>query len=326
MNKTILLFAVLAFASMASATNLEAYRTLWSTWKVQHGKTYLATEELTRFGIFVENVIKIAKMNAENTGVKFSINNFADLTATEFALKYANGGLPSGIAAGQKNLRRSFGDLPESVDWREKGAVTPVKNQGSCGSCWTFSTTGVLEGFYFINHGELISFSEQQIVDCADDAGFGCQGGWPEKAIEYACKFGLEKESDYPYNARDGQCHYDASKAIKVCNGYELVTPKSTDALKTALVEKPVAVAVEADQRIFQFYSSGVVSAGCGAELNHAVLAVGYQKVGALEAFIVKNSWGKSWGSEGYIHISTIQQLNNGQGACGILAEPVIPN
>jgi hypothetical protein len=325
MNKLALAFALLAVFAVASATRSEAVSALWGSWKNTHKKHYTASEEAHRFKIFQSNIVKIAKMNAKNSGVKFGINKFADLTASEFKSKYVNGGFVKTDIPAEKTIRfPTTGALPDSVDWRNKGAVTPVKDQGQCGSCWTFSTTGVLEGFYFVKNGELISFSEQQIVDCASSAGQGCNGGWPYLAVEYAGQQGLEKESDYPYTARDGTCKFTASKAIKINTGYQFVTPKSSDQLKNALVNAPVSVCIEADQDTFQFYKSGVISTGCGANIDHAVLAVGYQKVGALEAFIVKNSWGTSWGSSGYVYISTIQQLNGGQGACGILYQPVI--
>jgi len=325
MNKVILLIALFAFAGLASATfRADTLSSLWSAWKVQYKKAYSTSEEAVRFGIFIENFNKIHRLNAETEGVKFAINKFADLTATEFKLIYASSAFyePQTV---RNSFRRPTGTLPDSVDWRNKGAVTPVKDQGQCGSCWAFSTTGVLEGFNFVNNGELLSFSEQQIVDCASSAGYGCQGGWPYLAVQYAGENGLELESDYPYTAQDGQCNFDSSKAQKVNSGYQFVTPKSTDQLKAALVNFPVSVLIEADQDVFQFYSSGVIKAGCGASLDHAVLAVGYEKVGLLEAFIVKNSWGTSWGASGYVYISTIQTENQGQGVCGILAQPLIP-
>jgi C1A family cysteine protease len=328
MNKAILLVALFAFAGLASATlRADTLAPLWSAWKVQNKKTYTAAEEVARFGIFIENFNKINKLNAESEGVKYAINKFADLTATEFKQIYASGSFFENHRkeVARHSLRRDFEALPDSIDWRNKGAVTPVKDQGQCGSCWAFSTTGALEGFNFVNNGELLSFSEQQIVDCASSAGYGCQGGWPYLAVQYAGQNGLELESDYPYTAKDGTCVFDGSKAHKVNSGYQFVTPKSTDQLKAALVNFPVSVLIEADQDTFQFYSSGVIKANCGANLDHAVLAVGYQKVGLLEAFIVKNSWGTSWGSSGYVYISTIQTENQGQGVCGILAQPMIP-
>jgi len=330
MNKVILLVALFAFAGIVSASfKADTLAPMWGAWKAQHKKSYSAAEETVRFGIFIENFNKIHRLNAETEGVTFAVNKFADLTATEFKQIYASGAIYDNHRKeiARNSLRRNLevDTLPDSVDWRNKGAVTPVKDQGQCGSCWAFSTTGVLEGFNFVNNGQLDSYSEQQIVDCASAAGYGCQGGWPYLAVQYAAQNGLELESDYPYTAKDGQCHFDAGKAHKVNAGYQFVTPKSNDQLKAALVNFPVSVLIEADQDTFQFYKSGVISTGCGANLDHAVLAVGYQKVGVLEAFIVKNSWGTTWGSDGYVFISTIQTLNQGQGACGILAQPMIP-
>jgi len=323
MSKLFVVLALFAILAVSLSKTVDT-RNLWKQWKLTHKKLYSAKDEPIRYNVFVNNFYTIEKMNRANGTAKVALNKFADLTNAEFKQKYMN----SKFSTKQNHTTKKFNAtaLPDTVDWRNKGAVTPVKDQGQCGSCWAFSTTGLLEGFYFVNHGQLISFSEQQLVDCATSAGYGCQGGWPYLATDYACKQGLETESDYPYTARDGQCHYDASKAVKVCNGYQFVTPKSTDQLKAAIVNFPTSVLVEADQSVFQFYSSGVISTGCGTILNHAVTAVGYQKVGVLEAFTVKNSWGTSWGSSGYVYISTIQQINNGQGACGILAQPVTAN
>jgi len=323
MNKVILLLVIVG---MAAALKADTHHNLWSAWKTQHKKSYTAAEELTRFGIFVENIAKIARLNAENDSAKFALNHFADMTGTEFKALHATGGFYEShkkwVAA--NSVGSPIRNLPDSVDWRNKGAVTPVKNQGQCGSCWTFSTTGLLEGFYFVNNGKLLSFSEQQIVDCDTEENEGCNGGWPYLAVEYAAKNGLETESDYPYTAKDGKCQYKKAKAINVANGYQFVTANSTDQLKAALVNGPVSVLVEADESSFQFYSSGVVRKGCGAELDHAVLAVGYQKNGLYEAFIVKNSWGTSWGQDGYVFIGTGSTQNKGQGVCGILAQPLI--
>jgi len=326
MQKVILIVALLAFAGVASATSFEALSTMWSAWKNHHNKGYTAGEEAARFAIFADNYHKIERLNAQDGDVKYAVNKFADLTAHEFKVQYASSGFAETDKklVAEKTKRTIVGGLPDEVDWRNKGAVTPVKDQGQCGSCWTFSTTGVIEGFYFLNNGKLLSFSEQQIVDCDTDTNEGCNGGWPYLAVQYAAQNGLELESDYPYTAEDGDCNYDKSKTTQVAGGYSFVTANSTDELKAALVNSPVSVLIEADQDSFQFYSSGVLKAGCGANLDHAVLAVGYQKVGLLEAFIVKNSWGTTWGDDGYIYIWTDGKENQGQGVCGILAQPLI--
>jgi len=202
--------------------------------------------------------------------------------------------------------------------------VTPVKNQGDCGSCWAFSTTGVLEGFHAIKDGKLLSFSEQQLVDC-DTVDQGCDGGFPYDALEYSSKYGMEQESEYPYTGVDGTCQYKKNEAIETNTGYTFVTPKNVNAIKTAIVSMPVSVGIEADQDVFQLYTSGVISSGCGDDLDHAVLIVGYDTFQGQEAFIVKNSWGASWGNAGYVYISTNGKPNGGTGVCGILSQPVIP-
>ena len=238
--------------------------------------------------------------------ISLALNKFGDLTSTEFKALYTGGYVRDESCAvieqkQPQNLRGSFAnideleyellDLPQSVDWRQEGAVTAVKNQGNCGSCWSFSTTGALEGLYFITHGNLLAFSEQQLVDC-DSKDSGCNGGLPEDAFEYTANKGIETEQDYPYTTADGTCKYDASKAIKVNSGHKAVTPQSANALKAALAVQPVSIGIEADEDVFQFYSTGVISKNCGDTLDHAVLAVGYTTVGAEGAFIVKNSWG----------------------------------
>jgi len=325
----VLIIALFAFADLVSTTfKADTLAPMWSAWKNQHKKTYSTAEEATRFGIFVENFNKIHRLNAESTGVQFAVNKFADLTTTEFKQIYASGVLSNNDheeVSSKLSLRRAI-SLPESIDWREKGAVTPVKYQGACGSCWAFSVTGVLEGFNFVKTGELLSFSEQQLVDCARLAGFGCLGGYPNLAIQYTAKNGLETEADYPYSAKRSQCQFNSSKAHKVNSGYQMVTPQSTDQLKAALINFPVSVLVESGQETFQFYKSGVITTNCDDKLDHAVLAVGYQKVEDSEAFIVKNSWGTDWGVDGYVYISTNQTENQGFGVCGILSKPMIPN
>jgi len=321
-----LIVSLLLVAGLASITDSEHMKSMWESWKSQNNKAYSDIEEPARFGIFSHNYKKIQKFNAENDTPQLAINKFADLTASEFKSQHAS----CAFAAEQQLVEERseyqyVGALPASVDWRSKGAVTPVKNQGQCGSCWSFSTTGVLEGFNFINSGKLLSFSEQQIVDCDTGVDQGCDGGWPYLAVEYAAKNGLETEAEYPYTAQDGTCRYKSNEAKKVNSNYSFVTANSTDQLKAALVNMPVSVLIEADQDVFQFYKNGVIKTGCGASLDHAVLAVGYHKVGVLEAFIVKNSWGTDWGMDGYVQIWSQQQPNGGQGVCGILAQPMIP-
>jgi len=213
-------------------------------------------------------------------------------------------------------------EVSTSWDWRDHGAVTPIKNQGQCGSCWAFATVATTEGLYEINGNTLTSFSEQQIVDCYKAPDEGCNGGIPADAIAYVEKTGLETESDYPYTGVNGKCNVDSSKIVQTgVTGSKGVTARSPTALFAAVNQQPVVIVVEADQNVFQLYTSGTITTGCGVALDHAITAVGYTP----EYFIVKNSWGTSWGMNGYLQISSSTDYNSGLGACGIFSQPIYP-
>merc|ERR1711907_406330 len=193
------------------------------------------------------------------------------------------------------------------------GAVTPVKNQGQCGSCWAFSTTGGLEGAWELSSGNLVSMSEQQFVDCSKQNS-GCNGGLMEPALVWAKKQAIATEDSYSYTARDGSCKSSFTTAIPQggVTGYK--TASSASALTSALQSNPVSVAIEADQAVFQQYTSGTITSGCGSNLDHGVLAVGVNSDGSIK---VKNSWGTSWGNAGYVNIATNQ--------CGITQDASYP-
>ena len=322
MNKLIILALVLV---LSSAYKTDTLSSLWETWKTHHKKGYSALEERVRFGIFVENYQKINKLNAENSDVKFGLNKFADLTSYEFGLHYASGALSekNQEVLKKKTVTSSLGNLPANVDWRNKGAVTPVGDQLQCGSCWAFSTLGLLEASYFINNGQLIAFSEQQAMDC-DTQNYGCNGGSPDLAVDYATKAGLESNVDYPYTGVDAKCLYDKSKTYNMSLTSQYVKTNSTDQMKAALVNSPVAIVVDGLNDNFRFYKSGVLRNCPATSLDHSALAVGYNKFGLYEAFIVKNSWGTDWGMDGYALVGTSDKENNGAGVCGILSQPMI--
>jgi cathepsin L len=220
-------------------------------------------------------------------------------------------------------------DAQSNVDWVINGAVTPVKNQGQCGSCWSFSTTGAIEGIHAINTGKLVSLSEQQLVDCSTSYGNqGCDGGMPIWAYEYVIQNGgICAEDAYAYTASDGTCH--TCTPVAQISGYVNVTSNSANALRVALDQQPVSVVIEADQSIFQFYSTGVITTGCGNKLDHAVLAVGYGTTQSGQSYFkIKNSWGPTWGDQGYVYFgadATSNAENGGSGTCGVLSMPTYP-
>ncbi len=229
--------------------------------------------------------------------------------------------------------------LPTFVDWRTKGAVSDVKDQGSCGSCFSFSSTGALEGIYAITHGDLVSFSEQQIVDCDNGLtkSHGCNGGLMDQVFSYVLSNGgLCTEQDYPYVSGSTQKAGTCQTSCKLVSGskiskYTDVTPNSDNAMMTALAQQPVSVAICATTE-FQLYKSGVFTGKCGTDLNHGVLLVGYSSENGQEYYILKNSWSSSWGMGGYILLgknnnpATGKPYNDGAGQCGVLLQGSYPS
>ena len=327
MQKIVIVLALLAFSALASTSvHVEEAKSLWPSWKLYYGKFYTHPEEAARFAIFVENYKRVVEFNAANEDLKLAMNKFADLTPSEFNDIYTGGYQKKNyLAAPRSDIDFSILQLPSSVDWRSKGAVNPVQDEGQCGACWAFSTVDALEGWYQINHGKLLSFSKQQVLDC-DTNNDGCSGGDPVEALAYTAEHGIELALAYPYTAQAGTCKYKKAIAIKANANSTLVTPQNTDALKAALVAQPVSIAIKAAQEVFSMYSSGVLKGEClGDNIDHTALAVGYTTINGEEAFIVKNLWGTDWGVDGYVYISTNGSYNNGNGACGILTEPLVP-
>jgi len=294
--------------------------------KERHHSYSSKAEHDMRFEIFKDNMEKIKEHNNGNHSWYMAITQFTDMKPKEFKDYIACGTLnhkPSEKVF--EAPRDSHKTTVDSIDWVTKGAVTPVKNQASCGSCWAFSSTGAIEGRTFCSTGVLQSLSEQELVDCSKENS-GCNGGLMDYAFAFVeTNGGLCSETDYPYIARKHFFCKDSS-----CTRYDGVTSytdvaQSTDALAAAIAEGPVAIAIEADQTNFQHYGGGVLTASCGTSLDHGVLAVGYGTDGDNNYWKVKNSWGADWGESGYIRLCKDCNANNGAGQCGILMSASFP-
>ena len=291
-------------------------------------KRYANIQELeTRFAIFRKNFVGILSHNADlSQNFTMGVNQFTDLTPDEFRDQYV-GGLKAEVGSyGCKSFSSSSSGAPASIDWRTKGAVTSVKDQGQCGSCWTFSATGAVEGAWAISKNQLIDLAEQELVDCATGIAYGshgCNGGIMEGAFKFVIENGQCALSAYPYTAKDGTCQKCSAVAhISSCSD---VKPNDQLSLKAAVAQQPVAVAIEADTRYFQSYSSGVLtSSSCGTSLDHGVLTVGYGSENGIDYWLVKNSWGTSWGMGGYVKIARSDSTND-PGICGIAMDPSFP-
>jgi cathepsin L len=318
MKTVIVLLALVALA--ACATNYEG---LFSHFTSKYGKTYSHEEFQHRFLVFKRNVAYIEAHNKKNLSFTLGINQFADLHVTEFNQIY-KGLLQTDVVLSTEKVSVNP-DAPSSIDWRKKNAVTGVKNQQQCGSCWSFSTTGSVEGSRAIATGKLISLSEQQLVDCSGSYGNqGCNGGLMDNAFQYIiANGGLDTEASYPYTAEDGTCSYSQANCATDITSYKDVASGDENDLLNSVVIGPVSVAIDASQNSFQLYSSGVYyePACSSTQLDHGVLAVGYDQTNSgTKYWIVKNSWGTDWGQNGYIWMSRDRNNN-----CGIATAASYP-
>ena len=279
-----------------------------------YGKEYNYDNFLT----FKNNSKMVENHNNENHTYTLEINEFADQKISFNHIIYQ----PTNSTYKGENLKTT---LPHSIDWRKKDVVSAVKNQGHCGSCWSFSATGAIESIHAISTGNLLNISEQQLVDCSGTYGNqGCNGGSMDNAFKYAIDNGLCSEKEYPYTAEQGQC--EECDIVVNISDYKDVVPNNEEILRRVVHQQPVSVAIQANQPSFQAYSSGVYSdPNCGTQLDHGVLIVGYgyDMFHDLEYWIVKNSWGPRWGENGYIRIQ--RNSDKATGLCGIAMQPSIP-
>ncbi|KAE9449690.1 hypothetical protein C3L33_18412, partial [Rhododendron williamsianum] len=349
---TTILLLLLLFASLAHAKHLsiidnnnlqpientdgrsdEEVMGIYRDWMAMHGKAYNGIgERESRFEVFKDNLRFIDEHNSANRTYKVGLNRFADLTNEEYRSMYlgartdAKRRFVKARVASRRYAVEEGEKLPESVDWREIGAVAPIKDQGRCGSCWAFSTVAAVEGVNQIATGELIQLSEQELVDCDKKYNAGCNGGLMDYAFEFIMdNGGIDTESDYPYLGLDAACDPTRKNAKVVSiDGYEDVPPYNEKALKKAVAHQPVSVAIEASGREFQLYLSGIFTGECGMALDHGVAVVGYGTENGVDHWIVRNSWGTSWGEHGYIRMER-NVAETFAGKCGIAMQSSYP-
>lgn len=263
----------------------------------------------------------IQKHNSENHSYIVSENQFINATYNDEFNQ-----IDHNIFVSNDNpIVINFTDLYQvSVDWRDNYKVSSVKNQGQCGGCWAFSSVGAVESAWAIKHNTLYNLSEQELIDCSSE-NHGCEGGSMELAFQYIIENGLCSNLSYPYTATNGQCNNTCKSLVKISN-YSDIIPNDEQILKYAVQHQPVSVAIQANKRSFQMYQSGIYSdPDCGFELDHGVLLVGYgyDKEYDMDYWIIKNSWSKSWGENGYIRIQ--RNIDDKRGLCGIAMDPSFP-
>ncbi|EAR95851.1 papain family cysteine protease (macronuclear) [Tetrahymena thermophila SB210] len=328
MNKKLILLSIIMLMPLCLAQNISIEKLLtYNKWSSQHQRVYLNEhEKLFRQMVFFENLQKIQEHNSDpNKTYSIHLNQFSDMTKEEFAekilmkqdlvnhfIKEMDQQVTHNDSNSETQLNSKSLTIAASIDWRTKGAVTSVKNQGSCGSCWTFSAAALMESFNFIKNKVLVDFSEQQLVDCVTPANgyqsYGCSGGWPVSCLDYASKVGITTLDKYPYVAVQKNCNVTGTN-----NGFKpkgwIYIPNTSNEFKTALNFSPVSVIVDATN--WGNYQSGIFN-GCDQShinYNHAVLVVGYDQQGN---WIIKNSWNAYWGENGYIRLAP-------DNTCGIL-------
>ena len=292
-------------------------------WMRETGNMFTGEEYQTRFGIWMANKRLVQEHNAANLGFTVALNKLAHLTPSEYRSML---GFHMNKAERKAAVKTSF-KAPDAIDWREKGAVNPIKDQAQCGSCWAFSAVQAEESVYQIKFGKLYSLSEQNLVDCVTGCS-GCNGGLMTVAYDYVIKYqdGLwNTEDDYPYTARDGTCKFKKEKGVAKTTGYvEIIEGSEKDLEEKVASMGPACIAIDASNWSFQMYSSGIYDEkSCSAyDLDHGVGCVGYGSEGGKNYWIVRNSWGASWGEKGYIRM--VKDKNNQCGEASMACIPTV--
>jgi len=321
----VLAILVLLFAA-ALAFSEKEYQDAFTNFMIRYNKNYAHSEFFNRYNSFKKNMdFVLTHNNRKDVTHTVAINKFADLTNVEFGVLFAGVRVPENYVHAQTYFPNNTKALPTSLDWRTKGAVTPIKNQGQCGSCWSFSTTGSVEGCHFITTQKLVSLSEKNLMDCSWNQGNeGCNGGLMTSSFQYIISNkGIDTEAYYPYSPVDSHtCKYTVANRGSTLGSYSNVQSGSETALQNAVNEGPTSVAIDASHSSFQLYSSGVYyEASCSSsQLDHGVLAIGWGVDAGKDFWLVKNSWGTDWGLSGFINMSRNRSNN-----CGIATMASLP-
>ncbi|XP_042542796.1 procathepsin L-like [Dipodomys spectabilis] len=327
-----LLLAILCLGMTSAAPVLDpSLDAQWTKWKTEYGKSYHSDEEGWRRAIWEENWKMIEVHNEEERQGKHTytleMNAFGDMTDEELQQGETEFQPIRPNEEEQIYPDLLFGDLPASVDWREKGYVTPVKDQGQCNSCWAFCATGALEGQMFKKTGKLVSLSEQNLVDCSRPQNNGCTGGLPHLAYQYVKNNGgLDSEESYPYEAKNGPCRYKPENSAANVTGYVILPPSEQALMRAVATVGPIATGFHSAHSSFKYYRGGIhYNPTCPKYLTHGVVVVGYGYEGEEETennkyWLIKNSYGTNWGINGYAKVA--RDRNN---HCGIASFSLYP-
>lgn len=327
---SIMILWTFAYTAMSRTLSESSVVEAHQQWMIKYGRTYTNSSELEkRKRIFKENLEYIENFNnAGNKSYKLGLNPYSDLTSEEFIASHTGFKVPNQLSSSKmRSVAIPFNlndDIPKKIDWRQQGAVTNVKDQGSCGCCWAFSVVAAVEGAVKIKTGELISLSEQQLVDC-DEQNNGCGGGNMDIAFKYIIQTqGIVSETDYPYQEGRQTCQLnDQMKFAAQITNFVDVPANDEQQLLQAVAQQPVSVGIAVGDE-FQHYMGDVYSGTCGQSMNHAVTAVGYGvSEDGTKYWLIKNSWGKDWGEEGYMKL--LRESGEPGGQCGIAAHASYP-
>ncbi|CAH2071171.1 unnamed protein product [Thlaspi arvense] len=303
---------------------------IFESWMVKYGKVYdSVAEKGRRLTVFKDNLRFITNRNAENLSYRLGLTRFADLSLHDYN-ELCHGADPKpprnhDFMTSSDRYKTSVSDvLPNSIDWRNEGAMTEVKDQGDCRSCWAFSTVGAVEGLNKIVTGELVTLSEQILINCNKESN-GCRGGKVETAFEFIVNNGLGTDNDYPYKAVNGVCdgRHKENNTNVVIDGYKNLPANDELALRKAVAHQPITAIIDSSSREFQLYESGVFDGTCGTNLNHGIVVVGYGTEKGRDYWIVRNSWGNTWGEAGYMKMA--RNIANPRGLCGIAMRASYP-